>query len=198
MFLKKIEDFRIILASKSPRRQFLLKELGLDFEIIDDLEVAENYPDILQPTEIPVYLSKIKAEAYINKLRENDILITADTIVWMDNMIFNKPFDKIEAFYMLNKLSGNSHKVITGVSITSIKKQLSFFSETEVHFAKLANEEINYYIDNFKPFDKAGAYGIQEWIGYIAIDKIVGSYYNVMGLPIQRLYSNLKLFIEKQ
>ena len=190
-----LQDYRLILASKSPRRQELLKGLDLDFTI-QTIDVEENYDEHLQKEAIPIFLASSKANAAINTLKEKDILITADTIVWADNKAFNKPKDKQEAIAMLRALSGSTHSVITAVQLTSTQKSHSFFSETEVHFSTLFEEEINYYVEHYRPFDKAGAYGIQEWIGYIGIKKISGSYFNVMGLPVHQLYAALKIFVD--
>ena len=189
-----LKKYRLILASKSPRRQDLLKGLDLDFTI-QSINVKETYKQDLQKEAIPIFLASIKADAAINNLKSNDILITADTIVWANNTAFNKPKTKADAVAMLKILSGNTHSVITAVQLTSINKKYSFFSETKVHFSSLSNDEINYYIEHYQPFDKAGAYGIQEWIGYIGIEKIEGSYFNVMGLPVHQLYAALKIFI---
>lgn len=194
MFLKNLEKYKIILASKSPRRQHLLKELGVDFEIEENNDVEEIYPNNLPKHEIPVFLSKIKTKALFNKITDNQLVITSDTIVLLNNEVIEKPVDYNDAVKMLNKLSGNKHTVVTGVCITTKQKQITFSSETDVYFKKLTHDEIVYYLDNYKPFDKAGAYGIQEWIGYIGVEKIEGSYFNVMGLPIHRLYDELKNF----
>ena len=194
MLLHNLENYKIILASKSPRRQHLLKELGVDFEIAENNNVEEIYPENLPKHEIPVFLSKIKAKAFFNKITDNQLVITSDTIVLLNNEVIEKPTDYKDAVNMLNKLSGNKHTVVTGVCITTKQKQITFSSETDVYFKKLTHDEIVYYLDNYKPFDKAGAYGIQEWIGYIGVEKIEGSYFNVMGLPIHRLYEELKFF----
>ena len=194
MFLNNLENYKIILASKSPRRQNLLKELGVDFEIVENNNVEEIYPENIPKHDIPVFLAKIKAQGFSNKITDNQLIITSDTIVLLNNEVIEKPTDYNDAVNMLNKLSGNKHTVVTGVCITSKQKQVSFSSDTDVFFKKLTNDEITYYLDNYKPFDKAGAYGIQEWIGYIGVEKIEGSYFNVMGLPIHRLYEELKNF----
>jgi septum formation protein len=191
-----LKEYNIILASKSPRRQELLKSLNIDFSIADIKDVKEDYPKELKADEIALSLSKLKAEAYQTDLKEKDILITADTIVWNENEVLNKPKDKEEAFTMLKKLSDKSHWVYTGVTISSTKKQKSFVSATKVFFNNLLDEEINYYIENYKPFDKAGAYGIQEWIGFVAVNRIEGSYLNVIGLPVNKLYLELFKFIK--
>ncbi len=191
--LNNLKDYQLILASQSPRRQEMLKELGVEFEIRLK-EVEEVYPEGLSATEIPVYLAELKASAFLNDIKDKDLVITADTIVCVDDWILGKPKDRADAVKMLKALSGRSHKVVSGVCLTSLKKKLSFSTTTDVHFKVLTDDEINYYIDNYKPFDKAGAYGIQEWIGFIGIDGIEGSYFNVVGLPIQRLYQELSNF----
>jgi septum formation protein len=192
--LENIMGKKVILASKSPRRHFLLKELGIDFQIAENHDVEEDYPSDLKPDEIPVYLAKKKAKEFSGKLEQNTILITADTIVWCEQSILNKPKNREDACRILKKLSGNKHTVITGVCITSLKKEVCFHATTDVYFASLTEEEIEHYLKEYRPYDKAGAYGIQEWIGYIGIEKINGSYFNVMGLPIQKLYRELKNF----
>ena len=192
--LQNIKGKQVILASKSPRRHQLLKGIGIDFKIIENSDIEESYPDGLSPEEIPVYLAKKKAAYHVSEMASDTLLITADTIVCCDGNVLNKPIDKKDAQEILNKLSGNKHTVITGVCIRSIEKEVVFYAETDVYFANLSDEEIEHYLLECKPYDKAGAYGIQEWIGYIGIEKIVGSYFNVMGLPIQRLYTELKNF----
>ena len=196
MLLKKLEQFNIILASKSPRRQELLKQLDISFKLADIIDVDEAYSDKLVGDEIPLFLSQLKAKAYYNKLQLKDILITADTIVWLENKALNKPKNREDAIKMIADLSGNSHKVYTGVTLSSVAKSVSFVSETKVCFKELTYDDIIYYIDKYKPFDKAGAYGIQEWIGYIGITRIEGSYFNVMGLPVQQLYNKLEEFVK--
>ena len=191
--MKWFPDYNYILASRSPRRAQLLKSLGIDFKVIVK-EVDESYPSILKNEEIPVYLAKLKARPFLNDMGEKDLVITADTIVCLDGKVLGKPKNKKEAHQMLNELSGKNHKVISGVCLTSKNKQLSFFSASDVYFKKLTGEEIDYYVSTFKPFDKAGAYGIQEWIGSIGISHIEGSFYNVMGLPVQRLYEEIQKF----
>jgi len=188
---------KIILASRSPRRHYLLNELGLNFEIKFSRETNEEYPDNLANKEIPVYLAEKKANSLKKELNNSDIIIAADTIVWCDNKVINKPTDISDAINILKTLSGKKHQVITGVCLLSKTNSNSFFSITDVFFKELSLEEINYYIENYKPLDKAGAYGIQEWIGYIGIEKIEGSYFNVMGLPIQKLYIELQKFINQ-
>lgn len=187
--LSHLKQYNIILASQSPRRQELMKGLNIPFEV-KSIDVEESYPNTLAGAEIPCYLSQKKAEAC--ELSGNDMLITADTIVWFDGKIFGKPADRAEAKAMLQMLSGQTHEVITGVSITTSKQRKTFSTTSKVRFAKLSEEEIDFYIDKYRPFDKAGAYGVQEWIGYIGVEYIEGSFYNIMGLPIQRLYAELK------
>jgi septum formation protein len=191
--LNNLKDYQLILASQSPRRHEMLKELGLIFEIRTK-EVEEIYPEGLEPEQIPVYLSELKAKAFEEDIKSNELVITADTIVCVDDWILGKPKDREDAVKMLNALSNRSHQVISGVCLMSKEKKVSFSTTTNVHFKALSDEEIDYYIDNYKPFDKAGAYGIQEWIGFIGIDGIEGSYFNVVGLPIQRMYQELSKF----
>lgn len=182
---------RIILGSKSPRRQALIKELGFDFEIRTK-EVEEIYPEELNIRLVPEYLAKLKASSLENDISDNEILLTSDTVVILKNQLLGKPKNRTESIQMLKNLSGNMHEVITGVYLysTSIQKTLS--SITKVYFSELTEEEIENYVDTFEPYDKAGSYGIQEWIGYIGISKIEGCYYNVMGLPLHDIYKVLK------
>ena len=189
-----IQNYHIILGSNSPRRRELLAGLDLDFEVKVIPGLEEHYPATLQPEEIPVFLAKQKAEAYIPTLPEKTLLITADTIVWNRNEVIGKPKNREDAIQMLQSLSGHEHHVVTGVCLTTTEKQKAFSVISAVKFATLTDEEIGYYVDKYHPFDKAGAYGIQEWIGYIGVESINGSFYNVMGLPVQRLYQELKKF----
>jgi len=189
-----LNNYRIILASRSPRRQQLLKELGLDFEIRIK-EYNEIYPEELTGEEIALYVAHEKALSFKNELSDKEIVITADTIVWCNNKVLGKPMDFDDAILILNEISGNTHEVITGVSIFSTEKEVTFSVSTRVTFESLSDEEIRYYVERYKPFDKAGAYGIQEWIGIAACSKIEGSYSNVVGLPVQRLYKELQNFI---
>lgn len=193
MQFEDLKKYHFILASKSPRRQYLLKELGLDFEI-HIKEVDESFPEQLKAQAIPLYLSEKKANAFEAELSENTIVITSDTIVWVENQVLNKPVDKADAVRMLQLLSGKMHEVYTGVSLKSKNKMTSFYACTKVYFKTLTMQEIDYYITNYSPYDKAGAYGAQEWIGYIAVEKIEGSYFNVMGLPLKELYEHLLTF----
>lgn len=191
--LNNLEGKKIILASKSPRRQQLLQGLGLDFEIRTK-DVDESFPDELKAQEIPLYLSKIKADAFLPELAENEVLITADTVVWINDHVMNKPESREEAIAMISELSGHEHSVYTGVSITSKDKQVSFYDHTLVTFSEMTEQEIAHYIDVYKPYDKAGAYGAQDWIGLTAIRSLRGSYFNVMGLPVDLVYQELKKF----
>lgn len=193
--LENLAAYRIILGSNSPRRRELLAGLDLSFDVHVIPGLEENYPDSLQPQEIPVFLSKQKAEAYLSTLEDQVLLITADTIVWNETELIGKPKDREDAIRMLRSLSGHEHQVVTGVCLTTTKKQETFSVVSSVRFASLTDEEIIYYVDKYKPFDKAGAYGIQEWIGYVGVESISGSFYNVMGLPVQRLYQELKRFV---
>ncbi len=191
--LNNLKDYQLILASQSPRRHQMLKELGLDFKI-QTKDVEEIYPDHLKGEEIPVYLAKLKAEAFNLDLNKKELVITADTIVCVDDLVLGKPKGRDEAVSMLQMLSGRSHRVISGVCMKAKHKEVCFSTTTYVHFKELTIEEIDYYIDHYKPFDKAGAYGIQEWIGFVGISHIEGSYFNVVGLPIQRMYQELSAF----
>ncbi len=185
--------FRLILGSASPRRKELLKNLGFDFAI-EPTHADENFPDNLKAQNIPIYLSEKKANAYLGELKETDILITSDTIVWCEGVVLNKPADFNEGKIMLESLSGKMHEVFTAVCLKSKHKQVTFFDTTKVYFKKLSQQEINYYLNNYSPYDKAGSYGAQDWMGYIGIDKIEGSFYNVMGLPVKQLYEELLKF----
>ena len=193
--LKNIAHYDIILASQSPRRRELLKGLDIDFRI-EVIDVDESYPNGMMGVEIPMYLAEKKANAYRSIMQDNTLLITADTIVWHEGRVMNKPANEAEARQMLNKLSGKTHQVITGVCISSLRKRRVFHVISEVRFARLTDAEIDYYLDNYKPYDKAGSYGVQEWIGFVGVEHINGSYFNVMGLPVQRLYNELKRWAE--
>ena len=190
MLSKKLKHYHLILASGSPRRQLFFKELDVDFEIRLK-EVEELYPKELKAEQITDYLANLKATPFINELQEKDILITSDTIVWFENKALGKPQNYEEAFAMLKSMSNKTHTVITSVSIKNINFQKIFNDSTFVTFKKLSDDEINYYLENYKPYDKAGSYGIQEWIGKIGVKEIKGSYFNVMGLPIHKLYEEL-------
>lgn len=190
--LSNLNDFEIILASGSPRRRELLGGLGIDFRVARLNDVDESYPSDMPANEVAEYLSKKKADAYRQSLTDRQLIITADTVVITDGEILGKPIDAADAKRMLKALSGAVHQVVTGVTVMTTAKTVSFSATTNVRFAPLSDEEIDYYISHYRPFDKAGAYGIQEWIGYIAVEGIEGSYFNVMGLPIQKLYTVLK------
>lgn len=190
--LDNIKDYKIILASASPRRRELLTGLDLDFVVKSLPDVDESFPDTLVGGEIPLYISKKKADVYRPSMGDDELVITADTIVWLDGKALGKPVDEADARRMLHNMSGKTHAVFTGVTITTKAEQRSFVAQSNVSFAVLADDEVDYYIQKYKPMDKAGAYGAQEWIGYIGMENIEGSYFNVMGLPVQRLYSELK------
>ena len=192
--LNNLEKYKVILASNSPRRKELLGGLGIAYEVKAMPDVDESFPTNLESEEIPVYIAKKKVDAYKPIMQSDELIITADTIVWLDGIVMGKPKDAGEACEMLRRLSGRTHQVITGVCVTTIDKQVSFSTVTDVTFEELTEEEIEYYVTHFKPMDKAGSYGIQEWIGYVGVRSISGSYFNVVGLPIQRLYSELKRF----
>lgn len=190
--LDNLKKYDIVLASGSPRRRELLAGLGVDFRVELLKGIEENYPEELSVKRIPKYLSQLKSHAY--KLVEGEMLITADTVVVLHGEVMGKPRGVKDAKIALARLSGNTHSVITGVTVATLGRTESFSCETRVEFDELTQEEIAYYVDRFKPLDKAGSYGIQEWIGYVGIKRIDGSFYNVMGLPVQRLYQLLKSF----
>ena len=192
--LDNLSKYEVLLASNSPRRRELLGGLGITYRVVTLPEIDESFPDTLQGEEIPAYIARQKAAAYKELMSPTTMLITADTIVWMDGKVYGKPDDEADAVRMLRELSGHSHTVITGVTITTAEREKTFAVSTEVTFDTLSDEEILHYVKQYKPFDKAGAYGIQEWIGYIGVTALNGSYFNVMGLPIQRLYKELKQF----
>lgn len=185
---------KIILASASPRRKELLAGLDLDFEVKVVKGVSESYPKTLRAEEVPQYISREKAAAY--QVADDELLLTADTVVIVDNTILGKPHDADDARRMLRLISGRTHQVVTGVTLTTAKAQKTFGVSTDVTFRQLTDDEIDYYIAHYRPFDKASAYGIQEWIGYVGVTSIHGSYYNVMGLPVQRIYQEI-MEIEK-
>ncbi len=194
MGIDDLNKFRIILGSRSPRRQELLRELGLEFEVVmKDWE--EYYPEDLSGPEIALYVAEGKALSFLPEIRANEIVITADTIVWCDGEVLSKPSDREDARRIIRKISGRTHEVITGVCLLSSEKMVSFQSSTRVTFSELTDEEIVHYISRYKPYDKAGAYGIQEWIGIAACSSIEGSYFNVVGLPVAQVYSELKKFV---
>jgi septum formation protein len=194
MILNQFDNLKIILASRSPRRQHLLKELGLKFDVVIR-EYDEVYPEGLKGDEIARFVAHEKASSFKNEITDNEIVIAADTIVWCNNKVLGKPVDHDDAVWILKQISGNTHEVVTGVSFLSRSKEYTFSDTTRVTFEALSDEEINYYITRYKPYDKAGAYGIQEWIGIIACSHIDGSYFNVVGLPVQRLYKELQKFV---
>ena len=194
MILKGLENYNLILASGSPRRQQFFKDMGLDVQV-QLKEVKEEYPNRLRHFEISDYLAQLKALAFEGTLAENDILITSDTIVWHEQKALGKPRDHKEAYAMLRSMSGTTHEVITSVSFTTCKNQKTVHAVTKVRFKVLSDEEINHYIENYQPFDKAGAYGIQEWIGQIGITNIEGSYTNVVGLPTHLVYQTLQQLV---
>lgn len=189
--LENLKKYKVKLASNSPRRRELLSGLGIDYEVKVLSGIDETYPATLGGEEIPVYIAREKADAYRKDMDPDELIITADTIVYIDGEVLGKPEDEEDACRMLQKLSGRTHRVITGVCLTTAAFQKTFASVTEVTFAELSEEEIRYYVSGYRPFDKAGAYGVQEWIGYVAVTGIRGSFYNVMGLPVQRLYQEL-------
>lgn len=192
--LSNLNKYKIILASKSPRRHELFANLRLPFHTVTIGGIDESYPAEMSPFKVPEYLAKKKSRIYLDSFHGNELIITADTLVIANGKIMGKPKDEKDAKKMLGELSGITHEVITGVSISTHEKQITFSDITEVKFCKLTEDEIEYYVCNFRPMDKAGSYGIQEWIGCIGVEWIRGSYYNVMGLPVHRLYESLKNF----
>lgn len=190
--LDNLKKYKVVLASNSPRRKELLGGLGIGYEVKTMSDIDESYPDGLCMEEVPVYIARSKADAYRPLMQPDELIITADTIVWLDGVVMGKPKDEEEACDMLRRLSGQTHQVVTGVCLTTIDRQQSFATVTDVTFDRLTEEEITHYVSRYQPMDKAGAYGIQEWIGYVGVRSIKGSYFNVVGLPIQRLYQELK------
>lgn len=190
--LDNLKKYKIKLASNSPRRRELLSGLGIDYEVKLLPGIDETYPSTLTGEEIPVYIAREKANTYRPSMQPDELIITADTIVYIDGEVLGKPKDKTEAIGMLQKLSGRSHQVITGVCLTTTEFQKSFASVTEVTFDQLSEEDIRFYVEHYHPMDKAGSYGVQEWIGFIGVTGLKGSYFNVMGLPVQRLYQELR------
>ncbi len=188
------KNYKIILASNSPRRKELLAGIDVDFEVRVIPDIDESFPSDLPTKEIAEYISRKKAAVYQQQMAEDELIITADTIVVLDSEVMGKPHDEADASRMLHELSGRTHQVITGVTLTTTTRQQSFSVETDVTFKTLSDEEISYYVQRYKPFDKAGAYGIQEWIGHIGVTGLQGSYFNVMGLPVQRIYEALRQF----
>ena len=192
--LDNLKKYNIVLASNSPRRKELLQRMGVNFKVRTLFGIDESYPDSLRGEDIVRYISRNKAQAYRSSMAPNELLITADTIVYVEGEFMGKPKTAEQAKEMLHKLSGKSHQVITGVTIVTADRTEDFGVTSQVKFAEITDEEINFYVDNYLPFDKAGAYGIQEWIGIVAVEEIKGSYFNVVGLPVQRLYQKLKTF----
>lgn len=191
LLAEKLKAYRLILASASPRRRQLLVGCGLPFVQAEPYDVSETYPAGMPAGEVPVYLARLKSDTYPLPLASFDILVTADTVVAVDDRILGKPADRGVAVAMLRALSGRRHRVVTGVTIRTADRAVSFSSSTDVFLRSLSDEEIGHYVDTYAPYDKAGSYGIQEWIGYVGIERIEGSFYNVMGLPVQRLYVEL-------
>lgn len=191
MLLDLLKEYKVVLASNSPRRRELLADLGIDFEVRTINGIDESYPAQLPVLEIAEYISRKKAEAYRAEMASDELIITADTVVILGNEVLGKPHDADDARRMLRALSGKTHKVVTGVTIVTEGAMRSFSAVTDVEFAPLSDEDIDYYVDNYRPLDKAGAYGIQEWIGCMGVRHISGSFYNVMGLPLHRLYNEL-------
>lgn len=189
-----LKKYHVVLASNSPRRRELLAGLGIDYEVMVLPDVEESYPSILPVAEIPVYIAKEKAAAYQQVMSDRDLIITADTVVVVGSQVLGKPATLDEARRMLHILSGRTHQVMTGVCLTTSLRQKAFVVSTDVTFKTLSDEEIDYYVDRYRPLDKAGAYGVQEWIGYIGVTGLHGSYFNVMGLPVQRIYQELQVF----
>lgn len=192
---EKLAPYRLLLASQSPRRRELMSGCGLPYELAPKFDCEERYPAELAAEEVPRYLSRLKSEAYPAPLAARDILLTADTVVVLDGEVLGKPHGRDEAVEMLGRLSARRHTVVSGVTFRTRERMHTFTAHTSVWFRRLEREEIDYYVDTFRPFDKAGSYGIQEWIGYAAIERIEGSFYNVMGLPIQKLYVELDQFL---
>jgi len=193
--LEDLNSYEILLASQSPRRSALMKELGIPFKVVATEHIHEDYPSQLSGGDIAQYLAEHKSDAYKAPLEKHQVLLTADTIVWHRGKELGKPADREEAVGMITALSGDTHQVYTGVCLRSHKARRAFYVGTDVLFSKLDRDEIEDYVDQYRPYDKAGAYGIQERIGHIAVENIVGSYFNVMGLPVQKVYSELKTFI---
>ena len=190
--LDNLKNYKVVLASNSPRRKELLAGLGIDYEVKTLPDIDESFPGGLSEVETATYIARAKADVYRNIMQSDELIITADTIVWLDGEVMGKPLDGEDARRMLRALSGKTHQVITGVCLMTIDSQKAFATVTDVTFCHLSEEEIDYYVERYRPMDKAGSYGIQEWIGFVGVESISGSYFNVMGLPIQRLYTELK------
>lgn len=193
-----LQQIELILASGSPRRRELMAGLGLPFRIADAYSVEERYPADTEPHEVPRYLSQLKSKAYPGTLGEHEILVTADTVVIHSGQVIGKPRDRADALRILGILSGSTHEVVTGLTLRSARAATTLSETARVTFGSLSPEQIAYYVDNYRPYDKAGAYGIQEWIGYVGIERIEGSFYNVMGLPTRLLYTGLIDFLHTQ
>ena len=194
---EKLKDYRLLLASQSPRRRELIAGCGLPYELAPKYDCEEWYPAEMAAEEVPVYLSQLKSKVYPGTLAPNDILLTADTVVVLNGEVLGKPRGREDAVGMLHRLSGHRHTVVSGITFRTAERMHSFEARTNVWFRALGDDEIQYYVDTFQPFDKAGSYGIQEWIGYTAIQRIEGSFYNVMGLPIQKVYTELNQFLNR-
>lgn len=190
--LDNLKNYKVVLASNSPRRKELLAGLGIDYEVKTLPDIDESFPEGLSEVETATYIARAKADVYRNIMQPDELIITADTIVWLDGEVMGKPVDGEDARRMLRALSGKTHQVITGVCLMTLDSQKAFATVTDVTFCHLSEEEIDYYVERYRPMDKAGSYGIQEWIGFVGVESISGSYFNVMGLPIQRLYTELK------
>lgn len=190
--LENLNKYKIVLASNSPRRKELLSGLGVDYVVKTLPDVDETYPQGLNEEDIAKHIARGKAEAYREVMNDDELVITADTIVWLEGTVMGKPKDEEDAREMLRRLSGRTHQVVTGVCLTTISMQKTFATVTDVTFSNLTEEEIDYYVTRYRPMDKAGSYGVQEWIGFVGVENLSGSYFNVMGLPIQRLYTELK------
>lgn len=195
--LKNLRNYKILLGSKSPRRRELLSQMRVPFHVVSIGNISEEYPDTLAAIDVPEFLSLQKASAFAGTLHDGEMVITADTVVILDGKIYGKPHDSHDAVEMLMTLSGRTHQVCTGVTVATVHHKVSFSCVTDVTFASIAREDAIYYVENFQPLDKAGAYGIQEWIGCVAVEKIDGSFYNVMGLPVHQLYKVLRDFPEE-
>ena len=194
---ERLKPYTLILASQSPRRRQLLTDAGFAYRMAERFECEERYPDTLAAEQVAPYLSRLKSEAYPSPLAEREILLTADTVVVLDGEVLGKPHGRDDAVKMLGRLSARRHTVVSGVTFRTHERMHTFTARTSVWFRRLEREEIDYYVDTFRPFDKAGSYGIQEWIGYAAIERIEGSFYNVMGLPIQKVYTELDKFLSR-
>lgn len=195
MLSELLKNKKLLLASGSPRRRQLMTDAGLVFTVVGGYEVEEIYPDTLPCEEVAGYLARLKSMCYPHELHRDEILITADTTVCLDGCVLGKPVDRADAIGMLGRLSGKRHDVITGVVLRSVDRTVEFSSTSSVWFRALSSAEIEYYVDNFAPYDKAGGYGVQEWIGYVGVERLEGSFFNVMGLPIQRVYVELEEFV---